>query len=91
MDDRTYELPIIAPNDFDAFRRLPTRDLPDTYDEWFNLVSERRLEREYLGFKIIEVQVNANEFTRYLSRTGVGASLKTLADFCRESALGNDY
>jgi hypothetical protein len=89
--DNIYELPIIAANDYDAFRRIPTLDLPNTYDEWLKLIAERRLERDRLGFQIVEIQMHSSEFIRYLAPHGQPANLKTLADLCREKRLGNNY
>jgi hypothetical protein len=89
--DEIYDLPIIRADDYDAFRRIPTRDLPDTYNEWLKLIAERRLERGRLGFQVVEIQVNSGEFTRYLTTNGQAANLKTLADLCIEKRHGNDY
>jgi len=89
--DEPYELPIIDPQDYDAFLRLPTRHLPHTYDEWLKLFAERKLEHARLGFRIIEVQVNSHEFARYLARTWQPGNLKTLADFTREKSLRNNH
>lgn len=86
MNDE-YILPVINPADYDAFRRLPTRDLPDAYDEWLNLQAQRSLEYSRLGFRVIKVQVNLGEFTRYLARIGETANLKTLTDLALENPL----
>jgi hypothetical protein len=91
MSDNTYELPIIEAADYDAFRDLPTHDLPNTYNEWLKLFAERKLEYGQRGFRIVEVKVNSREFARYLSATGQRGNLKTLADFTLEKSSGNHY
>jgi hypothetical protein len=91
LNDDSYELPIISQNDYDAFRRIPTRDLPDTYNEWLKMLAERKLEHARLGYRIIEVKVNPHEFARYLTTAGQPGNLKTLADFTLEIASGNHY
>ena len=91
MSDDTYELPIIDAADYDAFRNLPTRDLPNTYDEWLKLFAKRKLEYARLGYRVVEVKVNSREFARYLTAAGQSGNLKTLADFALEKSSRNDY
>ena len=86
-----YELPLIRADDYDAFRAIPTLDLPDTYDEWLQLFSERKLEHAQRGFRIIEVEINSGEFTRYLRAKGTSANLQILRNFTIEKSLGNHY
>jgi hypothetical protein len=89
--DNEYVLPVINANDYDAFLCLPTRDLPNTYDEWLDLAAQRKLENARLGHRVVEVQVNSGEFAKYLGRTGQPGNLKTLRDFTIEKSLGNRY
>jgi len=90
MDD-VFELPAIRPDDYRAFRDIPTRDLPNTYDEWLQLVAKRRLERGQAGFVVVDIQIEPHEFARYLSRMRHDGNLKSLADFCKEKRLANNF
>jgi hypothetical protein len=86
-----YELPLISADDYNAFRAIPTLDLPDTYHEWLKLFAERKLEHARRAFRIVEVKVNSREFARYLAAKGTSGNLKTLSDFAIEKSLGNRY
>lgn len=88
MDD-IFELILIDANDYDAFRNLPTRDLPDTHNEWLKLTAKNKLERSQLGFRCVEVKVNSHDFANYLRAKGEAGNLKTLADFSHVKFLGD--
>ncbi len=83
------ELAIINRDDYEAFRNIPTRDLPDTYDEWLQLSAQSRLEWGRAGAEIVEIEVHSDEFARFLSATGQPANMKSLWDFVREKIGGN--
>jgi hypothetical protein len=91
VSDDVYQLPVIDAQDYDAFRNLPTPDLPDTHNEWLKLLAQRGFERSRMGLPVVEVKVNPREFARYLTAKGPSGNLKTLADFAREKSLGYDY
>ncbi len=60
----TKRLPVIAPADFDAFRRLMGHELPPSYAEWTERHRERM--REYREREVIvEVPVKPAEFEAY--------------------------
>jgi len=91
MIGEPYELPVIRSDDYDAFRAIPTLDLPDTYDEWLKLFAERKSEHAQRAFRIIEIKVNSHEFARYLAAKRTPGNLKTLSDFTIEKSLGHHY
>jgi hypothetical protein len=84
-------LPFISSRDYDAFRRILHSDLPNTYDEWFQLHTKERADRGRVGHPIREIKVNPNEFSRFLNARGMTANLKTLEDFTIEKASGKHY
>jgi hypothetical protein len=73
-------LPIIAEDDFKAFRDVLRGELPPTYSEWLqreaNRVAHWRDTHE-----IIRVNVKASDFTAYLRAGGHGHDLNRLYIF----------
>lgn len=86
-----YPIPLITPQDFNAFRGLLSPDFANSYDEWFNLHTKEKLERGQVGFDIHEIQVDPNEFVRYCRACGVTPNRKTLLDFAIEKDAGGHY
>jgi hypothetical protein len=83
--------PLILPNDYAAFRRLVGSDIPDTYDEWFNL--QRKEIREFVqaGRATKTIEVHSNEFSRFLRERGANANIVSLRNFTIEKDAGNTY
>jgi hypothetical protein len=84
-------LPFISPHNYEAFRRILHSDLPNTYDEWFQLHANERADRGRVGLSIREIKVNPNEFSRFLNARGMAASPKALGAFTIEKASGKSY
>jgi hypothetical protein len=91
MAREPYPLPIIRRHDYDTFRSLDGFDLPDTYDEWFNLHTNEKRERNQAGFDVVEVEVNPSEFARFCRARGGRAQGQRLLDFTIEKFAGNNY
>jgi hypothetical protein len=79
MDEIPF--PIIRPDYYNAFWRLANGDLPDTYDEWLKIHSDRRLKRRQRGEVVIDVEVYPHEFARYCEAHNVACNLESLGDF----------
>jgi hypothetical protein len=71
-------LPVIASDDYEAFRGVLGSHIPDTYDEWLNLFA--KWEEINSGNKsgIRCVNVNSAEFSMYLDTTRAIPALRTL-------------
>jgi hypothetical protein len=52
----SFGVPLISREDYDAFRRILNRHLPDTYDEWPQFRSREITERHATGYTSIDVQ-----------------------------------
>ena len=86
-----YFLPLLSPQHHETFRGLPGSDLPDTYDEWFKLHTKEKLERNQVGFDVVEIQVDPNEFVRYITPRGIAGDGLRLLHFADEKGRGNRY
>ena len=84
--NRLRYLPIISPNDHNAFWRIINPDFPDTYDEWLKLHTKERAGFMRVGESVIDVQVYPNEFVRFCEARGCACTLKSLEDFAIEKA-----
>lgn len=84
-------IPTIAPADYQAFRRLIDRDLPDTYDEWLDLANKGSLDNIGKGHVSEPVDVDPNEFVRFVRATGASANLHWLYNFAQQKGGGHSY
>lgn len=66
----TWFIPTIAKTDYESFRRVLGRNLPDTYDEWLYLANKRSLDNIAKGNESKPIELNADEFARYCRTTG---------------------
>ena len=65
-----FPLPVIRPEDYDAFRREVGSDLADTYDEWLDLHREQVDEARRRGDPVAEIEVKLDEFIGFCRATG---------------------
>jgi hypothetical protein len=87
----TMFIPTIAAKDYDAFRRLMNRDLPDSYDKWLHLVLQMTADNDGKGHISEPVDLDPHEFTRFLGATGNTANLHSLRNFAFEKGMGHKY
>jgi hypothetical protein len=79
-DPTTHFLPRISAADFEAFSRLLENDIAPTFEKW----SESHQERVSFWSeraKVIEVDVNPDEFAAFCHRASRGYDAKALLDF----------
>jgi hypothetical protein len=81
-------LPVIAADDYDAFRGILRSHIPDTYDEWLNLFAQWEKEWGGNGAPVRRVNVNARQFSRHLAATGHAPTLNELFVFA--AAIANN-
>jgi hypothetical protein len=86
-----YLIPKIAEHDYDAFRRLIDRDLPNTYKEWLTLMEQARLENERRQIIVRTIEIDFHEFARYCWAKRYAYNIKALENFTLEKAVGNRY
>ena len=74
-------LPVIAFDDYDAFRRILRAHIPDAYDEWLDLFAKWEKELGGNGVTIRRANVDAREFAQHLATTGHAPTLNELFVF----------
>jgi hypothetical protein len=80
--------PLIAPNDYAAFRSILNEDIPATYDEWFNLQSKEIREFVQVGRATRKIPIDPYEFVRFLRARGANANIVSLRNFTIEKDAG---
>jgi hypothetical protein len=92
MVDNVYYLPAIAPHDYQFFRDMMEDKLPRFHQEWVKSMNKRRLEQERLHKSTVRfIELNLDEFTRYLRTGGQRANQATLHGFIVGKAHGSRY
>jgi len=84
-------LPVIAADDYEAFRSILGSHIPDTYDKWLDQFT--KWEKINSGNKsgIRRVKVNSAKFSRYLDAPRAIPTLRTLNDlFAFAEFLANE-
>ena len=79
-------LPLINPDDYDAFQRILNNALPYTYDEWGDLHVKEAADILGEGNEYREVQVYPVEFARYCTTRRTSPSLRLLYEFAMSKA-----
>lgn len=77
-------LPRIASSDYDDFRAVIGRDMPDTYDDWCQLVTNQIRIFTQAGCTTKEVPIRPAQFAKYLSTKAADADLMMLRAFAIE-------
>ncbi len=72
-------LPVIALDDYEAFRTILKTHIPDTFDEWLDKFA--KWEKEFQSRGIVRINAYPAEFSRYLDTTGAIPNLRSLIDF----------
>lgn len=76
--------PRIAPEDYDAFRRILNDHLPDTYDEWLQLTSQKASDLQGKGYIVEEVEIEPDEFVGYARAYRAPYNLHSLENILAE-------
>jgi len=84
-------IPTIAKADYESFRRVINRNLPNTYDEWLYLAAKVSADNVSKGNISNPVELNPDEFRRYCTATGAAPDLQALDNFAYEKGMGNKY
>jgi len=79
-------LPLINPDEYDAFQRILNNALPDTYDEWGALHVKEAADILGEGNEYCEVQVSPVEFARFCTTRRTSPNLKLLYEFAMGKA-----
>jgi hypothetical protein len=89
----TFCVPRIREKNYDAFRRILKDGVPQTLAEW----RDRQLRQEAdlssgweSPVKLIEVEIDPDEFTRFCDRTKSNYTVDALNRFATEKGLGKN-
>jgi hypothetical protein len=85
-------IPKIEEADYEAFRRILGHHLPNTYEGFIALaLRDSESDRIYYARQNTPVEMNADEFARYLKTEGADPNLQSLRNFAYEKQMGNQY
>jgi hypothetical protein len=73
-------LPLISENDYEAFRCVMHAQIPTTFDEWHQYHTARLTEYGKM-YRIIQINVNPDEFANFISSRGMPANGRSLLVF----------
>jgi len=74
-------LPVIAPKDYEAFRKILRDEIPSNYAEWRRDVDKWQAAHRAQQDTIIEVEISPNSFADYLRQNDYAPGLKRLVGF----------
>jgi hypothetical protein len=74
-------LPVIAPKDYEAFRKILRDEIPSNYAEWRRDVDKWQAVHRAQQDTIIEVEISPNSFADYLRQNDYAPGLKCLVGF----------
>src|SRR5579862_4068019 len=77
-------IPAIRRQDYDAFKRIPTHDLPGTFTGWDNDCDDEVARIREAGDFAVKVEIAPNEFAAYCRNGKKRADLKSMAEFVAE-------
>jgi hypothetical protein len=76
--------PLIAQEQYFAFRQLLGEEIPATYDEWRSLQNKEKIDSILSGHPAREVPIYPREFAQYVNTSRIRASLSALRAFTVE-------
>lgn len=82
----TQYLPLIRKEDFEAFKRLLGANLPDAYDGWRQLVTDRADMILKSQHHVVMKEVDPNQFAAWIKATGRQTTLNALDTFTFQQA-----
>ena len=84
---KTFVIPIIRREDYDAFRNDARLKLSETYDQWSAVLAKEIAEAKRLGDTVIETVVNYDEFVRYCAAHGHKPDPQVLLNFVQSKPI----
>jgi hypothetical protein len=76
-------IPLIRREDYEAFKRLMGEHLPDTYEGWLQLATNRRNECIRNAIPYRDVDVYPDKFAAWCTGMGMACDGATLSKFAR--------
>jgi hypothetical protein len=83
--------PVIRSQDYEALRCVLDGHIPNTHDAWEKRQTDEVAQIQKAGHTVRIVNVDPNEFARFLNATGAAHDLHSLDIFTREKSGGKQY
>lgn len=83
-----FAYPLIAKEDYPAFRPILGANAPDTHDEWLKLHREQVEQTRRDGNEVVEIEVKYDEFIALCRTSGHTPNQNVLMDFATEKKAG---
>jgi hypothetical protein len=83
-----FVLPVIRPEDYNAFRRDIGHHIANSYEEWAKLVAGEVAQARQDGKTVVERVVVYSDFTRYCVAMGRKPDAEILLQFAAHTPLG---
>jgi hypothetical protein len=85
---KLFVLPVIRPEDYNAFRRDIGHHIANSYEEWAKLVAGEVAQARQDGKTVIERVVAYDDFLRYCGLLGKTPDAAVLLQFAAQTPLG---
>jgi hypothetical protein len=85
---RTSYLPRVTAGEHDALARLVDNYPADSYEKWLALQAREIANWERSGWKVVLIDVGADDFVRYCRETGASPSFHTFRGVASAKAIG---
>jgi hypothetical protein len=85
---RTSYLPRVTAANHDVLRRLVDNYPADSYEKWQRLQTKEIANWEKSGWKVIMIDVSADDFLRYCRDTGASPNFHTFRGIASAKAIG---
>jgi hypothetical protein len=90
-DMRTTYLPRVTAADHEALRRLVDSYPADSYEKWLFLQAKEIANWQKSGWKVVLIDVGADDFLRYCRDTGASPNFHTFRGIASAKAIGKFF
>jgi hypothetical protein len=85
---RTSYLPRVTAGEYEALARLVDNYPAESYEKWLALQAREIANWERSGWKVVLIDVGADDFVRYCRETGASPSFHTFRGVASAKAIG---
>lgn len=84
-------IPVINAKKYDALKAILGSHVPDTFDEWGQFLNDKSAKARTGLDTVRNINVDPDEFARFLDTTNAQHNLDGLDDFTAEKGSGKNY
>ncbi len=84
-------LPVIVEADYESIQKIMGDHLSYSYNEWLDLSAKWHREYGQEGNPILDIQINPDQFARFIGQTGRAPDINALLMFTDSAAKGETY